>query len=132
MKLKLGQIVRMNPAGEPVFVNGFRRLRTLVLPARQAYSLALVAGIVDTQFSAFRAARDAAIRKHGRETPDRSGWHIPASDADALKNFEAEIQPLLDQDLELPVPEKIKLPPESAFTADEILALVEAGLVDCP
>lgn len=118
LTIPLGRLADVN------FIRGFRRLRGL--PLREAYALALTAGVVDREFAAFHEARNAAIRRiSGAEA-------IPETDAAKLSELHAEMLELGRKEIELPLTAKVKFPAvalqEAIFAADELAALLDTIL----
>ena len=127
--LKLGEVVAQDAEGRPAFLIGFRKLRTLPLNAKDAYGLALAAGVIDREAAAYQAAALSAIKKHGGiQSGDR--WEIPATNPNGLNAFLKEMDSLKQQSVELPLEGKVNLPAEVQVSADDLIPVL--GLVAAP
>lgn len=130
MKINLLQICALGINGEPLFLSPLRRaLKAQGVPAKTAYWLSKISTICEKEFETFNAVRSAKIQELGEAVPDAPGqFHLqPEKTAELLKELTS-----LDHEVDLGIPEGLKLKLPAACTPEDWQPLIALDLFEPP
>jgi hypothetical protein len=121
--------IRLSAIVSPAFQDSFKRVLAVRSPALTGYWLAKFDKVFAAEAQSFNEVRDKVLLELGTSVEDQPGqYNIPPEN---VPKFTAELTSL-DHDVELGLPEglKLKLPPE--FIPDDWSALIALDLFDPP
>lgn len=124
MTTKLSNIVALNSAGLAVFLEALSAIRATKQSAKAGLWLIQFSRRCQTLFADFHEQRNILLARYGKDVETPGKFIIPA---DNVEDFNAEMNSLeADIDLELPEGVKLKWPEE--FIVDQLAPLVELDI----
>ena len=123
MTIRLSTIVNQS------FQDSFKRVLASTVPAKTGLWLAKISKVIESELQLFNEQRTLLFKRLGQPIEDQPDQvTIPA---DKVPEFRAELESL-DHDIELGLPEGLKLKLPETFAAEDWSALISLDLFEIP